>query len=209
MVTEDCVALWQTAEPKHRAQVIDQHHPECGCERHSLRRPDFDPIDSGEVIARILTSPAGYDISTGEILTARLVAAYSSGISVVRQGASDDEIKLTVEQLTSGTAEPNTLVGASILQVGKIRSLGDGTQWFCVYDTDEGVKKHHADIVGTFPTGLNRSQEKKEKSRRRQSLKILFESHVYQAQTLDDLIRAFRALNAPEAPAVRMNSQEC
>ena len=64
------------------------------------------------------------DATIGEILTAKLTDCYRSGLSVIRQGASDDDILGTIGALLA--AEGNDgLVGAVVLPAERIREIGE------------------------------------------------------------------------------------
>lgn len=199
MSPEECISIWKNAEPQERARALDHHSPSCGCEVHSLRNSNLNPISSVEFVARILTTPDGCNLTTKEILRTKLVAAFSSGVSLVRQGATEAEIELTVSQLTQ-SSEPNSLAGAAILAVSEIRNLGNPERWFCVYDTEEEKKVAHADILATTPTAASGSAAKKLESRRRKSLQTCLQANVYLTNSLDELKTLIRLMGTDQMP---------
>jgi hypothetical protein len=97
-----------------------------------------------------------------------------------------------VDQLTKGGAEPNSLVGAAILRVSAIRTLGTPERWFCVYDTEDGTKEHHADVLATIPQAESRSKRDRVEKDRRAELSKLLGSYVVKASTVPDLVGLLR-----------------
>jgi len=176
--------------------VLDMHHPNCGCERHSLRGLFRKPVSDNELIVRIVTAPDGYDERTNEILTARLTALFSSGVSVIRENASEAEIRSTILELTNEAAEARRLVGAVILKASNVRFLDQATRAYCVYDTRERNKAHHADIVCTRADGPSNSARKKIDERRRYALRGLMATHLHLASTADEVINLIRGARA-------------
>lgn len=160
-----CSATWKNADRNKKAEAIDGHAPACGCEVHSLRNPACLPVCNDELVIRVLTSPDGYETSNGEVLTRKLTALFSSGVSLIRQGASDDEIKQTVAELTT-TAEQNSLIGCVLVKASAIRLLEFPERSFCVYDTEDNGKTHHADILCTMPNQEAKSQDKRKNEAR-------------------------------------------
>lgn len=190
----DCRSKWRDTAPGDRAEALDELCPNCGCEQHSLRSDDHHPVADAEFVARILTSPDSYDLSTREIVGAKVHAVHRTGFSIVRQDASDEEIHLTVKQLTESGAEPSKLVGAAILPASAIRSLRDTEKWFCIYDTEDGDKKHHADVLGTYPKNLTRNKRDKILSKRRHELRRIMEEKVIHVSTATELIEKLRSI---------------
>jgi len=192
MTCDACRTVWNGAADNDKARALDAQHPNCACEPCSLRIAGGTPVTDDEVVARIITSPSDYNEDTGDVLTRRLTSLYGAGVSLVRSGASDDEIKETIFQLTGGPAAQNKLVGAAILKALDIRRLGNPEKWFCVYDTNAGEKKHHGDIAGTSPSGTNSQIEKQQKVRR-YKLKDELSNKLVLAADTDALIVAMRA----------------
>jgi hypothetical protein len=145
-----------------------------------------------EIIARVVTAPNHYNLVATELLTSRLTALYSSGLSVIRQGASDAEIRSTVLELLS-VYEPQSLVGVIIVQAQQIRQFGEGGRQFCVYDTKEGTKRHHADVFGTIPRVQSKTQVRRIADDRRYGLRDLLARHLRVANSIDEVISAIRA----------------
>lgn len=190
-----CVAVWRNASRNEKAQALDAHVLSCGCEVGSLQPPAGEPVKDSELIVRVLTSPDGMDADTGEILTRRLTALFSSGVSVIREGASDDEIRLTVRELTSA-AEPQRIVGCVLVRASAIRHLDPNLRAYCIYDTPDGSKERHADILCTMPTEPSRSQQDRRKEARRRALRDLFQKHTKAVASVEELISIVRAEEA-------------
>lgn len=173
--------LDEAPSPYLRADALDTAFPVCACEKWSLADAHPLPVADDELIARILTSPEGYDETENTIVTKKLSDIYSIGMSVIRQGASDDEILGTISDLTEKAADESSLIGAVLLEAKELRAYLDEERWFGVYATDDRKKLHHGDVFGTFPQG-SKSQRLKITGRRRYRLrddlvgKIIFDS---------------------------------
>lgn len=182
MSAEACRAALDGADILERAGQLDAAFPQCACEPWSLTADGGCGVQNEELVARVLVAPDDYDETASTILTSRLTALYSMGLSVIRQGASDDEVLGTIDELMTKGSERRTLVGAVVMGAEKIRSYAnDDSRWFGVYATDDRGKERHADIFGTTPLGSN-SSAKRTKSQRRNRLAadmlplILFEA---------------------------------
>ncbi len=188
-----CLAIWRSTEPKHLARALDAHRADCGCERWSLRGLFRRRVFDQELIIRVITSPDGYDTETKEILTRKLTALYSSGVSILRESSSEDEIRLTVSELTSGGAEPQSLVGAVVLTASQVRQLDPRQRGYCIYDTHAPRRRCHADMFGTFPVQGSNKERERFKERRRYALRDLMAAHLLEADTIEKLIAAVQA----------------
>jgi hypothetical protein len=196
LVQNNCIDAWFEAAFNERATTLDAFSSNCGCESTSLRKDGGFPVADGEIVARILTSPGHYNLETRELISSKLMTAYQAGLSLVRENASADEIKVTVDQLTAGEEETK-LVGAAIVKADKIRQLQeDSVRWFCVYDTENRDKKDHAEILATKSGAASKSAQKKAESDRRKALRALFEENFHPAETVDDLIEKIKACRA-------------
>lgn len=189
----NCCDVWHLSLARDRASLVDQHFPKCACEAVSLQGSGGEPVGPDERIARIVTSPASYNLTTGQFLTGKLTSVYSVGLSVIREGASDQEIRETVSELTNLAADNQSLVGAVVASAREVRDLQDAERWFAVYATDAGTKQRHADLAGTFPTGLSNTQKKKAIDNRRYRLAEMFEKHLVLATDIDELLVELRA----------------
>lgn len=161
-----CRTALLNCEVYQRAASIDQCFPECACEAWSLCEAGGAPVGDDELIARVLTSPDAYEEDTATIVTGKLTSLYSLGLSVIREGAGDEEIITTINDLLDGAAEPKKLVGAIVVKAAMLRSYADPAQWFGVYATDDRNKSHHVDIFGTTPEGGSSKANRARKERR-------------------------------------------
>lgn len=166
MSAEACRATLEGAEPFRRAPTLDETHPGCACEAWSLAQENDHRVADDELIARVLTAPTDYDEETGTILTTKLCDIWSIGLSTIRQGASDDEILATFNQLTVEAKSVRTLAGAIVVQASELRTYDPEGRWFGVYATDDRNKAHHVDVLGTTPTGSKSAIERAKSSRR-------------------------------------------
>lgn len=184
-----CRAAFEEAEVFKRAETLDNAFPECACEIWSLTQGNGPGVQSEEVVARILTSPDSYDENTSTIITQKLTQIYSLGMSIIRQGASDQEIIDTVTDLLGNAQEARKLVGAVVIGVEKLRSYAnddDNRRWFGVYATDDRGKSHHGDVLGL-------TVKKKEQQRRRYKLAEDMAPLIIEAIDQLDLIAKLRA----------------
>ena len=168
---------------------MDAAFPACFCEAWSLVGEDLSKVPDGEVLARVLTNPGHYD--NDEILTQKLTATTSSGVSLIRQGASDQEILLTIDTLMVNSAEPQNLVGAAVFSVDMIRELEGDMRWFGVYHTPDGAKSHHADILATTVTGTGSFKKREDKARRSKLRDVMMPSIIF-AQLPNTLLTELR-----------------
>jgi hypothetical protein len=183
MSAQACRAAFEGAPPRDRAGALDTAFPSCSCEPWALTAVGGGGVHDDELLARILTSPNGYNLTSSTVIRERLQVIYSSGLSIIRAGASDQEILDTISELTSGD-DPKTLVGAVLLTARTVRSYihDDYSQWFGVYATDAGEKVRHADILGTTPNAGSKNARRRMQDDRRYKLAddmnsmILFET---------------------------------
>jgi len=70
--------------------------------------------------------------------------------------------------------------------------LGTPERWFCVYDTEDGTKEHHADVLATIPQAESRSRRDRLEKDRRVKLSKLLGGYVVKASTVPDLVGLLR-----------------
>ena len=172
--------------------MLDEAFPNCACEEVALRAGGGEAVNDNEQIARILTTPDGFDLSANELITSKLTSVYGCGFSVIRSGASDAEIRLTIDKLVNKQSEKQELVGAALVKADVIRSMHDGIRWFGVYATDDDGKEHHADLLGTRPKAESKSQIKKQQNERRYRLRDVLGASIIRAADVDELISLLR-----------------
>lgn len=189
MSGDECRNVWREAGRHDKAMALDAAFPNCFCEPWSLVADERPAVAPDEPMARILTTPGSYQ--AGEILTQKLTAAWAGGVSVIRAGASEAEIKATIDQLVNHAADSQTLLGAVVFRGIEIASFGAGDRHFGAYHTPDGEKSHHADILATMPLGTN-SQKKRIQSERRRALRDFLQPRIIFEGNEDELIVKLR-----------------
>lgn len=170
--------------------ALDRAFPNGACQTFSLACPQRSPVNDCEVIARVLTEPADYDVNVNELLTVKLTSAHASGLSIIRTGTADDEILRIINRLMQAP-DAQQLFGAVVMHAAEVR---EPRTHFCVYDTDAPGLTLHGDIVGTFDPQLSKSAWKREESRRRRALRDKMAAHVVRASTSATLLHELRKL---------------
>jgi hypothetical protein len=95
----------------------------------------------------------------------------TSGVSVLRQNALDEEFDLTISELKARSAasnRPRSFLGVCIFTAHTVR-FQNGARFLGVYDTALQGKDHHADILGPSldpSSELSKTQREKEKRKR-------------------------------------------
>lgn len=188
MSAGNCRAVLEAAPLYERASRLDAAFPNCACETWALTNSNGSGISDEQLVARILTSPDSYNESTSTILTGKLTQVYSIGMSVIRQGASDEEIRKTIEDLTTGGSEQKRLIGAVVASAAMFRSYvteETGFKWFGLYATDDRGKLNHGDVLGTTTTS-------KQQQKRRYRLATDMQNHVLVSTECEELICKLR-----------------
>lgn len=190
MTAAGCRAAIETVAVHQRAVSIDTQFPRCSCEPWSLTEAGGDGVAGHELIARVMTSPDGYNESEETIIAGKLTQLYAGGLSTVRQGASDDEILATITELMTGGEEQRSLVGAVVMTAEKLRLYAnDDDRWFGVYATDDRGKHHHIDVFGTVPAGGTSARERAKRQRRYKLAEDMLPLLVYADEPADLLAR--------------------
>jgi hypothetical protein len=142
----------------------------CGCEKFSMADSSPGPIADQETLHLIISDPT--DIQDGRLSVTSLVRIDTSGVSVLRHGAHNDEFDLTISELKARSAaskRPRSFLGVCLFSAHTIRYRGDGRRFLGVYDTALPGKDHHADILGPVLNQisvLSNTQHEKEKRKR-------------------------------------------
>lgn len=192
MSLESCYPTWKGAPPFGKAQILDAAHPHCCCEEVALMPNGGVGVSNTERIARILTSD-GDENNPDSILRSTLSSVYSCGLSTVRQGATDQEILETINLLTDAKNPVKFLVGASLLNVSEARAFNAGNRWFGIYATEDELKTHHADILGTAPPAPSNSALRREQSHRRNALRLAMLPNIILSSDPGELIKLLRS----------------
>lgn len=154
---------------------------QCGCERTKL--VDLSPgvVREEEELHFIVSHPGGM---LGEKLNPTfLISLDFDGLSVLREGAAEEEFVQTLEELQARWAlKARKFHGVATFKTSKTRFDGE-SRLCCVYDTALEGKPHHGDIAGpALKAGTNSALEKL----RRQRLKKLIDSAVVRFEAAAD-----------------------
>jgi hypothetical protein len=187
----ECHRAWADSGENDKACGLDRAYPNCACEVHSLREQGGGGVADNEVLARVFTDPASYNLSTSAMVTAKITSVHGAGLSTIRQGASDREISDTINALLNGAQEAQTLVGAAVFETSIVREIGGPERWFGAYATDDYNKEHHVDILGTCPK-ISTNQANKMKSARRSELRKVLERGLIRKSDPVELIAELR-----------------
>ena len=127
------------------------------------------PVADAESLHLIISDPT--DIQDGRLSVTSLVRIDTSGVSVLRQNALDEEFDLTISELKARSAasnRPRSFLGVCIFTAHTVR-FQNGARFLGVYDTALQGKDHHADILGPSldpSSELSKTQREKEKRKR-------------------------------------------
>lgn len=189
--SSNCIEAWAADRSRARAETFDAIFANCQCEQHSLGTGTA--VANDDLVARIFTTPYSYDLSLSEVLYGRLMRVYSDGLSLFRPGCTEVQLREAVRRLTEGGEEKNELAGVALLPARELRSLGEQSRWFCVYDTDGSEFDVHADLIGTWPDRtLSKSKNKGEQQIRLRSLSKRFSAFFISSSSVDQLIEELR-----------------
>ena len=188
MSYSSCRSAWTQPGGNEAALSLDRAFPDGLCEQFSLSDPPRTAIPDDELLARVLTSSIDADYSAKDILAARLTSAYGRGFSVIRSGASDEDILGVIDKLLA-SREGGLLIGAVVIPAAEIRSPH---KEFCVYDTDGIDIALHGDVVGTFPADMTKSASEKLRTRRRHSLRDRMLPKIVLSSERRDLLNLLR-----------------
>lgn len=119
------------------ADILEDKHPRCSCQAHTVGEGSPGPVVDSEILFRIIVSPRDIDPVSGHILERPFEKAFKNGLSVCRSLATDNDILALTEggqTLMICTASTET-----------VRSVYDrfGEQVFCIYD--QTVKRENPD----------------------------------------------------------------
>lgn len=149
-----------------RGEQFGKGFPNCVCETVSISLHSPGPVDSDEVLARLVLEPK--HVRDGEIEVAALRDATSNGLSLVRRRPSDDEdlivrgrnlAEIQNSRASERAAENNepdparqSFIGFVQFRAGDVRSHEvNARRSFCVFDSALAEDRLHADIVMEGP----------------------------------------------------------
>jgi hypothetical protein len=145
------------------ATFIDEVSPECVCEEHQVSEHCPDPVDSNEVLVRLVMDPSHiHDDGSGIRLKSSFFnVAATAGASCLRQGrAAELEYQVTARMIlaenpTTPDGQPRKVYGVVMIPVKRLRELrivldqktGEDIRAFCVYATGTADRPNHADVL--------------------------------------------------------------
>ena len=138
MSEEVCRTLFEGNEDDRKlAASINATMPNAACELYSVSAESPGPVQHGEELIRLAISPRDFDEETGELALSPFEKVFEQGLSVLREGASDEDcIGQAFEILPHQAAEPHKEIrGISIAKAGAVRELRrEDQRLFAVYD---------------------------------------------------------------------------
>ncbi|WP_133121891.1 hypothetical protein [Pleomorphomonas carboxyditropha] len=158
MSTQDCkgafAAVFATNKGKELASAIDACSPKCACQHNTVSEYSIGPIGDDEYLIRLVISPQHVRIKKTATTPKDgvLSQAESSGMSIFRDSASNEELKAVAEKLVNG-ARSNGNAKAGLFGVLRFR-CGDARDYFpddeedpvyCIYDTAKADLPSHGD----------------------------------------------------------------
>jgi len=116
-------------------------------------------VRSSERLYSVIIYPTDVQTPGPELMYTFISHAEKNGMSVLREGASDEEFHATIELRLKGRDDRRFHGIASLLcsdvrrLLAKTRVDGQevGDRLYCVLDTDIAGRPHHADIFATVP----------------------------------------------------------
>lgn len=180
MIVDICAgcraALDGLTDDKGQAEKVEKSFPHCKCEEFSVGFGSPGAVSPQEYLYRMVISPGDVD-QNGNVLITSLDQARTKGLSLFRDGASNDDIAaLIVDRLSRKPDQPPRTVQALIqIKTEVVRSLkqaGHG-RLFCVYD-ETVPRKFDASLppVPTHVTLLQRLIPAGEDGRKEKNKKI-------------------------------------
>lgn len=146
------------------ADLIEQDHPACACEKFSVSEFSPGPLGHAEIVHRIIVSPRDID-QNGTLKAAPFEKVAEQGLSVARALSTAEQLEaLVVDGMYSNEGQPLRSVEAVFgAAVADIRAFVDakGERLFGVYDqtvprplqTNEHVPAHAGIFLRLPPPG--------------------------------------------------------
>jgi hypothetical protein len=140
-----------------RASRLSEACPNCICERVTVgRHGSPSPVRSSEILHSVLIAPA--DLENDQIAITVITHAEKNGMSVLRDGASNEEFRQTINIRRQDNANRH-FHGVASIRCAEVRALNlppnandplRRERLYCVFDTDLEGRPHHADIFATM-----------------------------------------------------------
>ena len=176
MTCEACRKALEVEEDRVNSinRALDQP---CGCEGFSVSEHSPGPVRDDEVM-HFLASLPNSRLESGHINPQYLTQLDQDGLSVLRDGASDSEFKITLDQLMVHWKErEKSLEGVISFSAAQIRAAKD-PRLCCIYDTGEKERPHHAELMTSdtakcFPNVAANQMKKAKKERLREIMELI------------------------------------
>lgn len=148
MSCENCRAAFAHANDDERARKFDEAAPRpCGCEKYRVSPHSPGPVTDDEVLCLLVSDPQM--IVDGWLHPSKLANFDTSGQSVLREAAADNEFENTMAELVSRSKERGKhrwCLGVLRFPVHAVRYCASD-RFLCVYDTGMEHKPFHADLM--------------------------------------------------------------
>lgn len=122
------------------ARQVEASAPECHCEEFSVGVGSPGRVEDDEILYRMFTDPVDVD-QYGRLAREAFSSAYKNGLSVIRERASDDDVRRIVSDILSVKQGNKPKQILAVFQVSCVsfrhfRSMHQGNlvKAFCVYD---------------------------------------------------------------------------
>jgi hypothetical protein len=123
-----------------KAKQIEDGFPDCCCEQFSVGEGSPGRIEDHEVLYRMFTDPVDVD-QFGRVAREAFSSAYKNGLSIIRECASDDDIRNIVSDILSVKQGRPFKKILAVFQVVcttfrhfRVMHQGNLVKGFCVYD---------------------------------------------------------------------------
>jgi hypothetical protein len=176
MTCAACRKAFATQPDSHIAKALHRATAEpCGCEKFKMHNDSPSIVDDSEMLDLIISDPNSL-MQDGFINPTMFVPLDTFGLSVLRNGAADDEFEQTIaalKQLSATKGAQRFFHGVCEFNVTTVR-YDSGGRLVGVYDTALPGKPHHADIVGPdLQVVTTASKSEQERDRRKRYKRIL------------------------------------
>ena len=192
-------------DPKRFALELDRAAPACGCEGHVLGDDCHGPINDDEWLVRFVTDNAAVEPDYDRLISDRFNVMMSSGASVCRAIAPEEEIRLQIENLIHPIRPDRMLMGLVLLRASDVRNwryeppadhddaaLDHSGRTVCAYATDAEGCKFHGDLLMTF--AIKGKPAKTFDRKRRKAFVEAIEHRYERVGSVDDAVRRIRSL---------------
>lgn len=176
--------------PQDLAGLVDQHSPDCACERGRVSALGLDnPISDEEYLLRIVVSPKDVnDQSPPSFQESAILPIVGTGLSVLREAhASPEEIlrlaRARVDAVARNvpTSERVTIIGVLRFPASLARSrrFPAGSEHedkpkYCIYETPIAEYPSHADVLITATRFTSKNKRKNDAFELFGELQLLF-----------------------------------